>query len=436
MLTHAELLKLLPNLQFTEVDARGDRTNSVSSAVVRGIYEGQRAVAVTGDSKTQIGAFVDLVDLHLHGGSSYHGQPVDHYEVSILFVENPDSDEAKDGLRTLAASIQNGPKVHLIQISADGTTRRLEPVTRTFEDAKFYRFERYRGLLLAVAQPPELLLDLVAKAGHPSFRAYPMLTQKGRWSLRLEGLEVGRFRGGEGVLDVGKPGKFDGVSAQRKAWLATGAPHALPVTSTEESINRAATVLREFANAWLPQVQPGGGAEPKQDEHALESRILRGLVPIRTSDGARLTLLRPPPHVHADGPDGVVNWGSQFPTRWGRTNASSARYLDALLRDGSRPWALEIKVEGSAGVGQYYRHAVVQAVLYRQFIRTATPLKEWFDRYELNQADCGAAVVVPELTPTQKDPWDCRLQAVCGAFDVDLIRVPRHFAGLQDVRPA
>ena len=64
-----------------------------------------------------------------------------------------------------------------------------------------------------------------------------------------------------------------------------------------------------------------------------------------------------------------MNWGSQFPTKWGPGGKS--RYLDALLRDGSTPWAIEMKVQGGAGVGQYYRHAVAQAVLYREFIRRA-----------------------------------------------------------------
>ena len=43
------------------------------------------------------------------------------------------------------------------------------------------------------------------------------------------------------------------------------------------------------------------------------------------------------------------------------------------LPDDETPWAIEMKVAGSAGVGQYYRHAIAQAVLYREFIKQATP---------------------------------------------------------------
>lgn len=433
MLTHSELLKLLPTLGFTGLDSRRDVKNSISSKVVRGVYQGQRAVAVTGDSKTQIGALVDLVDLHLNGDGTSQSKPLPPTEVNLLFARNPSSDEAEDALRTMAWTIADSLTVHLIQVGTDGDTSELAPEPCTFEDTQKYRFERYRGLLLAVGEPPDLLRELVARVDHPSLRAYPMLTKSGTWSLRLEGLEVGTFRGTHGSLDVGKPGKAGGVSHQRTTWL-NSAPETILVSTAQESIDRAASVLRDFAKVWLPEVLPGGSAEPKHDEHALESRILRGLVPIETAEGARLTNLRPPPNVHADGTDDLVNWGSQFPTRWGRTHANSARYLDALLRDGSTPWALEIKVDGGAGPGQYYRHAVHQAVLYRQFIRTASPLKDWFDRYELNQAACRAAVVVPDFTPAQVQ-WEDRLTKVCDAFDVDLIRVPRHFAGLHDVRP-
>ncbi len=87
-----------------------------------------------------------------------------------------------------------------------------------------------------------------------------------------------------------------------------------------------------------------------------------------------------------------------------------------------------MKVEGGGGVGGYYRHAVGQAVLYRHFIRTATSLKPWFDRHQLDQTTCQAAVIVPELSA--QPVWSDRLAQICAAFDVDLIQVPHRFAGL------
>jgi hypothetical protein len=436
MLTRAQLLTTLDSLPLTAVDASPDFDNSVSSSVIRCIFENQRAVAVASDTKTQIGALVDLVDLHLHGGGTYDGRQVSADEVTLLFVEDPDRPEAKDALCSLAANLRRGPRVRLIEVGTAGVLRPVEPRATTFEDASLYLYKRFLSLMLNVEEPPDLLRDLVAGVNVGAYRAYPMLSSRGSWSLRLEGLEVGRFRGNQGTPDVGKPGKMGVISHQRKTWQASAGDRPVPVTSTSAaSSDSAAEILRSFAKRWLPTVEAGGDAEPSQDEHALESRILRGRVPITTADGTQLTLLHPPPHVDARSGDDLVNWGSQFPTRWGRTKAPGARYLDALLRDGSTPWALEIKVDGGGGVGQYYRHAVAQAVLYRQFIRTAEPLKPWFDRYDLDQRTCRAAVVIPDLLPAQAK-WDSRLEAVCRAFDVDLIRIPRHFAGLRDTEAA
>jgi hypothetical protein len=137
-------------------------------------------------------------------------------------------------------------------------------------------------------------------------------------------------------------------------------------------------------------------------------------------NGRLLQLLRPDP---------VTNWGSQFPTRWGHTAGNAARYLDALLRDGDVPWAVEMKVRGSGGVGGYYRHAVAQAVLYRHFIRSADPLDPWFASRGLNRMACRAAVVVPDLDA--QPAWRDRLRAVCELVDVELVEVPRQFAALR-----
>ena len=114
---------------------------------------------------------------------------------------------------------------------------------------------------------------------------------------------------------------------------------------------------------------------------------------------------------------GYVNWGSQFPTLWGTDGR--ARYLDALLHKGRTPWAIEIKVDidgSGTGIGGYYRHAISQAVLYRQFIRAATPLHAWFKDQDLDADDCRAAVVVPDLTADNaRRDHRADLQSICTA---------------------
>jgi hypothetical protein len=75
-----------------------------------------------------------------------------------------------------------------------------------------------------------------------------------------------------------------------------------------------------FATAWLTS---GGTTRIRQNEHALESRILRGHTRLHISSNRMLELI--------SGQHPVVNWGSQFPTKWERQGA--ARYLDAILRN-------------------------------------------------------------------------------------------------------
>lgn len=236
---------------------------------------------------------------------------------------------------------------------------------------------------------------------------------------------MGRIGRQDGALAVGKDGKNGRRSTKRKAWVTVAGEE--PVRVTSETATDAGRLIGQFARRFLGE-RVDGARRPKQDEHALESRVLRGLVSLDLDDGSRLQLLTGTADPH-------VNWGSQFPTRWGLPKASSARYLDALLRAGRTPWAVEIKVDGGGGTGKYYRHAVAQAVLYREFIRQATPLAPWFERHGLDQRECRAAVVVPEFGRPD-DVKKQRLAAVCRAFGVALICVPRAAAGLTAYVPA
>jgi hypothetical protein len=282
-------------------------------------------------------------------------------------------------------------------------------------DHQKYRYTEWLRYLMDLDERPSALADRLMQAvPREDFRAYPMLTNKGRWSMRLEGLEVAQIGARRGWVDVGKDSEGR-RGPERTTWLDTVPEGRLELTDDDASIARAAEAINNFADAWNKVLS----GQDKHNEHALESRILRGAVPVRTSSGVLAPL---------GGPEsGRVSWGSQFPTRWGRTTSNAGRYLDALLRDGSTPWALEIKIEGTAGVGGYYRHAVQQAVLYRHFIRQADYLAPWFERFGLDHTACRAAVVVPEFRE-EGLPWRDRLQRVCDVFDVELITVPERFA--------
>ncbi|SFE51929.1 hypothetical protein [Blastococcus tunisiensis] len=409
----AELLEQVPGV--SDIDGKNDRVESIVGTAVRCLYNGQRTIAVGTDTKTQIGGLLDLIDLHLHGQGDYKGVPVAADEVTLFLADDAWDTEAEGALRTLAALLDAEFRVNLRRL-----TSRAEvlPISRhgldDLGDHEKYRYSDWRGYFEDLCdQSSALVQRILAGVPRESFRAYPMLTNKGRWSLRLEGLEVAQVGQRRGWVDVAKDylGKR---GPERTAWLAQVPEGRLEVTEEEASVDRAIHEINRFADAWGDILAAG----VKQNEHALESRVLRGAVPIPVSTG-ELQLI--------GGRDDRVSWGSQFPTRWGRTSSNAGRYLDALLRDGSTPWALELKIEGSGGVGNYYRHAVEQAVLYRQFIRQATPLASWFERFDLDHRACGAAVVVPEFR-SGSERWAERLRAVCGAFDVELVTVPVQFA--------
>lgn len=382
-----------------------DKVNSISSATGRLVTnDGRRAVEVRpgASSKTQIAALLDLLDLHLSDVDA--GQPV-RSDAVALRVPDPTS-EARGAIGTLVESLAAPLQVEVVELKNGDWS----PAAKGWDLADVNEYAGWPELLARPRDVPPLVAEVVQTADLPALRAYPMLSTRAGWSLRLEGLEVGRANANVVKLKVGKEGKTGGRSRQREVWVsATGLED--PLTTSDVSV--AAAAISAFAAAWADLA----AVKVDHDEHALESRILRGATPIEV-EGNQLALIQPD--------DGVVNWGSQFPTKWGLGGKS--RYLDALLRDGSTPWAIEMKVQGGAGVGQYYRYAVAQAVLYREFIRQAEPLHPWFEARSLKAKDCQAAVVVPRLTNPRQLHWRDHVARLCAAFEVAFVEVDPHHA--------
>jgi hypothetical protein len=141
--------------------------------------------------------------------------------------------------------------------------------------------------------------------------------------------------------------------------------------------------------------------------------VLKGTAQV-VVDGRRLEL----PH-EAEGRVQRVAWGSQIPTLW--WPGGTIRYLDALMRAGSRPYAVELKVQDGGGYGRYLREALTQAVLYRHFIRSTTALHAWTRTLDVEPTDCGAVVAFPKPTNLTA-ALTSRLAAfehLCGDFDVN-----------------
>ncbi|WP_167043427.1 hypothetical protein [Salinibacterium sp. ZJ454] len=404
-LTHDRMMALLASVPGANPISERDRRNSISSEVIRCTLNGEPAVAVGAEYsvKTKVGALLDLLDLTLADGELPE-------RVTVLIGNNgaPSHREAIDALCTLRDAFTGSSRIRLLTDAADGTLTEVEDSAPDFS-ACASAVSWLPELTRLGEAPPPLIVDLISRVGHPSLRAYPDLIGWPQWSLRLEGLRVGSADAHGGWLDVGELGRFGDLSDHRLTWLTvTGALARIEFTA--DSLDTAAQVLARFATSWTGY----GTTPPDADEHTLESRILRGAVPVVVADGATLQSVRP---------DAVVNWGAQFPTQWGESGGTSRRFLDAILRDGSTPWALELKVPAGGGVGRYYRHGIAQAVLYRHYIRSATPLHPLFASQQppLDPTACRAALVVPRLQPGTG--WRDRHRALASQFDVELVEV-------------
>lgn len=395
-----------PHWSITHVDGlevthKRDQKNSITSALGLTRYGDRLAgVVESPKAKDQISALLDLIDLQQSGAE-------DSPAGVALLLAFPTS-EAIGALEALRDVVSTEVPVAILRLDHGSWT----PVERadfdlTTEDPHYKGWPKLLGARFETPSLVEQFLDAVQT---PKLRVYPQLSAVGEWSIRLEGLQVGRVLGNNsGFLDVGRlgkvttPGQPGNQSAERKTWLEVH-PHGR-LDFNEKTLDLAAAKVQSFAQKWHAKVGD------KATEHALESRILRGDVPV-VVERRSLGLIKADPGV---------NWGSQFPTKWGP--GGRARYLDALLRDPGEqdvPWAVEMKV-GLGGEGQYYRHAVAQAVLYRYFIRNATGLRFWFDHYDLDATKCKAVVVVPEFKTAH---WESRLTRLCDLFGVRLATVP------------
>ena len=291
------LLERMPDV--TAIDATSDRSNSVPNTVVRCVRQGRRTVAVGTDSKTQIGGLLDLVDLHLHGADVLDGTPVAPDEVTFLLATDDWDTEAEGAVRTLAAQLDAGFQVDLCRLTSRGEVLPISAAgLDDLGDHRKYRYTDWLGLLTGVeGQPPPLVQRLMAAVPDEELRAYPVLGSKDCWALRLEGLEVAQVGPDRGWADVGAD--YDGRRGpERTTWLGTAPEGRLVIADGDGSVDDAAAAINRFADAWA-EVLKGSG---KHNEYALESRVLRGSVPVRTSSG-ELGLLR--------GVDGArVNWGA------------------------------------------------------------------------------------------------------------------------------
>jgi hypothetical protein len=266
----------------------------------------------------------------------------------------------------------------------------------------FSNIKKRKWLALIQNRPadklPRIAVELQKRVGSEAFRWYRNVT-KGDWSGRVDGLEVCRVGNNAdfGVLNVGSIGKKGNIGKPRKFFLeiTQGREGHFDLTRINEVVQVIKEVAKSRANGKLSKVQ---------EEHLLESQILRGAIAVNVGSP-----LKPV----------VTDYPFQFPTLW--TSEGSARFLDVLMRKNDVPYAVELKVPSQGG-GEKYRHAISQAVLYREFIRRADQLHPWFEKNGLDAKRCEAVVAFPKMKPNQKNILS-QHRAVADFFRVRIVEL-------------
>jgi hypothetical protein len=381
-----------------------DQSLSIGWDVWRLLREGQATTAVGTDADihTTCGALLDAIVWREHLLHVPSGPPeeFDPCAVNVL-VDRPfprtDPSETDQALRTMRDAVAS-IRVRIWYQGRDGGW---------FEDSERAPVwpagtARINGwvtrLLLPrlTSSPSEIAMAFVQAVNDPSLHLYPSEVTKShpdKWALRVDGLEVGVTDGESARLTIGKDGS-KGPGRQRRAFTekfgAETVTASFSPSDDEVEVDWAAQRLNELLREFRHGVEVPGcpithrvgrNGSPIVDEHSLEARLLSGLVAI-SEDDYELIL-----------DDHQVARGSQFPTLWGLEKARP-RYLDALLRKGTTPVAIELKV-ATGGQGRYYRRSIVQAVLYRHFIRNAPDLDPWFETAGLRRSEVTAAIGIP-----------------------------------------
>ncbi|MBW2573510.1 MAG: hypothetical protein JRE61_14580, partial [Deltaproteobacteria bacterium] len=77
----------------------------------------------------------------------------------------------------------------------------------------------------------------------------------------------------------------------------------------------------------------------------------------------------------------------------------------------------------SPGVGEQYRHAISQAVLYREFIRHTSQIHPWFNENGMRASKCKAAVAFPKVKKARQKKNLAQYRAVGELFGVKFVEV-------------
>lgn len=400
------------------VDVRRNSKQSLTSKLGRakGVDLYAAAPDPGADFGTQVGALADLVAWALHDGC-------DGALLELAISPHPRQAAVLSTLAAVAESLDPRWPLRLVEIDADGTEVRENPSAP--DVGTHPNAVRWAGYMedWQRHQPEGLAAALVERLDDRRIILHPQLSKRparrAEWQLRVEGLQVGTVTADSAVLWVGKDGKQGGQSSARSAWIASGGrvdKQAFGEHEADLSVRQIRAFVDELATR-TPLL--GDLLNHGQPEHALESGILRKRVRVESPSGRSLT-------VPYDDPQ--VTWAGQIPTVWSE-HSPRARYNDVLLADEETPWVVELKVPGQAGGwGAYLRKGIHQCVLYRRFLRQATPYQGWMAREGLDHTLTRAALTYPDTDRSAHAAGLEILERTAAAFDVPVLEL--------DVRPS
>jgi len=324
--------------------------------------------------------------------------------VPSVRVAVPSSTPARvlDALVTLAGSV-HGFRVEVVTCEPSGAGHGQTPLRRDRPDfANDLRVQSWAEALerRQDATLPPIGVDLAsALASTASFRWYRNVTGS-YWSGRVAGWEVARLR------DKGGSVTFGETQADREAG------ECFRQENLPELVRRIEAFAQDRRNTRHRRGQ-------HKQEHLLESAMWRGPSVVEVQVPGYPEPLQP--LVSAAEPP------LQVPALF--SPDCTCRFMDAVMRAGSTAWVVELKV-ATSGQGKAYLDAITQAVLYREFLRTATPVAIWLrERLGMQPEEelrVEAAVAFPRLRARSRSEALNRLQALretARVFGVEVVEL-------------
>jgi hypothetical protein len=380
-----ELIKALKKCGVT-FRATADRRLSISSSLIRvedfsGLPTAFVAPGKDDDDDQVRHGVVDAVHWALHGLS----QKVDRVRVVVAKKTKP---QVLDALNTMAGSFSSLTVV-LEQWEVDAGNIRLRPFLSPLPR---FNDERVSGwaeaLKLRSTKLPPFAKKISQGLGAPPWFAWYQNVTGTYLSGRVGGWEVCTLK--NEMIRFGETGRE----------RAAGPGHGLQSVAMQVANIRAFAKLRRDGKSRQGR---------RKAEHLVESGIWAGTVVLKPRHCAKPLLP-------------LSGLPLQMPALF--SPSGNARFIDAVLHDGAIPWCVELKV-ATGGQGQYYRHALTQAVLYRAFLRRAKPVHSWFKNLSpaLDAARCEAAIAFPTMTGRGASDRTDRLRSTARSCGVELIEI-------------